>query len=103
MNDPLSLLASCLELHLCSESEDNGSIRASADVGVILDHRLQKEHWCNVQQRVKFNALLGFERRQFGREEVRTETVSDIAQRHGVVNVQRQRLVEAQPRREQRV
>src|SRR6267143_287927 len=52
MNDPLSVLASCLELHLCSKSEDNGAIPASAHVGVILDHRLQKEHLCNVEQSV---------------------------------------------------
>src|SRR6266403_1980161 len=103
MNDPLSVLASCLELHLCSKSEDNGAIPASAHVGVILDHRLQKEHLCNVQQSVELNALLGLERRQSRREEVRTQDVSYIAQRHGVVNVQRQRLVEAQSRREQRV
>src|SRR5258706_1751731 len=70
MSDPLSVLASCLELHLGSESEDNGAIRASADVGVILDHRLHKEHRHNVQQRVELNALLGFERRLPRRQEV---------------------------------
>src|SRR6266403_3524789 len=103
MNDPLSVLASWLELHLCSESEDNGAIRASADVGVILDHRLQKQHWRNVQQSVELNALLGFGRGLPRREEVWAQAISDIAQRHGVVNVKRQRLIEAQPRREQRV
>src|SRR5258706_949734 len=103
MNDPLSVLASCIEVHLCSKSEDNGAIPASAHVGVILDHQLQKEHVCNVQHSVEVNALLGLERRQSRREEVRTQAVSYIAQRHGVVNVQRQRLVEAQSRREQRV
>src|SRR5258708_30195390 len=92
MNDPLSVLAFSLELHLCSESEDNGAIRASAHVGVILDHRLQKEHLCNVQQRVELNALLGLERSQSRREEVRSLDVSYITQHHGVVNVQRQQL-----------
>src|SRR5260370_190534 len=44
MNDPLSVLAFSLELHPCSESEDNGAIPASTHVGVILDHGLQEEH-----------------------------------------------------------
>src|SRR5258708_13974300 len=93
MNDPLSVLASSLELHLCSESEDNSASGASAHVGVILDHRLQKEHRRNVQQTVELNALLGLERRPSGTREVRTQPVYHIAQRHGVVNVQMQRLV----------
>jgi hypothetical protein len=34
-----------LELHLRSESENDGALRASSDVRVVLNHGLQKEHW----------------------------------------------------------
>jgi hypothetical protein len=34
-----------LEFHLCSESEDDSALRSSSHVRVILDYRLNKEHW----------------------------------------------------------
>jgi hypothetical protein len=34
-----------LELHLCSESEDDSTLPAPSHVRVVLDHGLQKEHW----------------------------------------------------------
>src|ERR1700752_5161039 len=39
--DPLSVLAPCLELHLCSESENDSALRATSHVRLVLDHRLQ--------------------------------------------------------------
>jgi len=79
MNDPLSVLASWLELHLCSESEDNGAIRASADVWRNTGSPAAKAAWCNVQQSVELNALLGLKEGCPEREEVWAQAISDIA------------------------
>src|ERR1700681_3743654 len=46
------------ELHLRSKSEDESMARASADVGVVLDHRLQKNHWSDVKQNVELETVL---------------------------------------------
>ena len=87
---------SFLKLHLCSESEDDCTPRAASHVLVILDHRLEKEHRQNVKQRVELNGLLGLKRRHAGLKKLRAQIVSYIAERHGVVKVRRQPLVEAQ-------
>jgi hypothetical protein len=44
--------------------------------------------------------VLGLPRSHAGKEEIGAQAVSHITQRHAVVKTQRQRLVEAQPRRE---
>src|SRR5271154_4015050 len=92
-----------LELDLSSESEDDRALRASSHVFVVLDDRLQEEHWQNIQQSVELNSLLGLPRSHAGRKKLWAQTVSHIAQRHGVVNVQGKRLVEAQSRGQQGV
>ena len=58
------------KLNLRSESEDNSMIRASSDVGVILDHRLQKKHWSRVKQNVELEAVLCPPRKHSGRGEL---------------------------------
>jgi len=50
----------------------------------------------NVQQSVELNCLLGL-RRPTGREELWTKHVPHITERHGVVKVHWQRLIEPQP------
>jgi hypothetical protein len=34
-----------LKFHLRSESDDHSMLRASSYVRVVLNHRLQKQHW----------------------------------------------------------
>src|SRR5271154_6124176 len=92
-----------LEIDLSSESEDDRALRASSHVFVVLDDRLQEEHWQKIQQSVEINSLLGLPRSHAGRKKLWAQTVAHIAQRHGVVNVQGKRLVEAQSRGQQGV
>src|SRR5271163_2046386 len=93
--------SSFLKLHLCSESEDDCTPRAASHIRVILDHRLEKEHRQNVQQSVELNALLRLKRRHAGLKKLRAQIIAYIAERHGVVKVHWQRLVEAKSRGEQ--
>ena len=61
----------------------------AAHIGMALDDRLDQE--CSViQQYVELNAVLSLSGSHTGREE-RTQAVSHIAQRYGVVKTQRQR------------
>src|SRR5271156_151479 len=92
-----------LKLHLCSEADDNCTPRAPSHVRVILDHRLEEEHRQNVKQSVELDPLLGLIRGHARWKKLRTQIVSYITERHGVVKVHWQRLIEAQPYREQSV
>src|SRR5882757_3843585 len=71
----------------------------AAHIGVVLYDRLDQERSV-IQQYIQLDAVLGLPGNHAGSEEVGAQTVSHIAQRYGVVKTQRQRLVEAQSRRE---
>jgi hypothetical protein len=88
-----------LKIYLNSKPANESISSNPAHIGIVLKHRLEHE-WSVAQQYVEFDAVLGLPGSHAGREEVWAQTVSHIAQRHGVVKTQRQRLVEAQPRRE---
>src|SRR5271155_2610934 len=83
-----------LKLHLCSEADDNCTPRASSHVRVILDHRLEEEHRQNVKQSVELDPLFGLIRGHARWKKLRTQIVSYITERHGVVKVHWQRLIE---------
>src|SRR5262249_56741399 len=73
-----------------------------AHMGIVLNHWLTQQR-SKKHEDVKHNAVLGLQGGQAGGEELRAKSFPHIAQRQGVVKAKRQRLVEAQPRRELRV
>src|SRR5262245_15670816 len=93
---------SSLKVDLRPESADESAPSNPAHIGIVLNHWLNQQG-SRKHQDVQLNAVLGLPGRHAGGEELRAKTVSHIAQRQGVVKAQRQRLVEAQPRRELRV
>jgi hypothetical protein len=79
-----SRLAPCLELHLRSESENDGAVRATSHVCKVLNDRLQEEHRQRVQESVEFQAVLGLERSRARRVKLVAQAVVHIAEGQGV-------------------
>jgi hypothetical protein len=85
-----------LELDFRPESENDCVVRASAHICKVLNEWLQKEHRQRVQESVELQAVLGLEPRRARRVELLAQAVVHVADGHGVVKFQRQRLIEAQ-------
>src|SRR5580704_5692033 len=94
---------SFLKLYLRSETKNDRMLGTSARVRVILNDRLKKNHWAYVEKSVEFNTLLWSPRGRARCKELRAQHVPHIAKRHSVVNLERQRLVETKPGRQQSV
>ena len=62
-----------------------------------------QKYWSDVQQSIELGAVLRLPGRRAGWKELRAQAASYVAQGHGVVNVNRQRLVESHCRGERRV
>src|SRR5258707_15711399 len=77
-----------LKGYLYSEPNNESISANSAHIGVVLEHRLDRERPI-AQQDVELKAVLGLPGSHAGREEVCAQAVSHIAQRHGVVKTQR--------------
>src|SRR5215813_13851005 len=73
-------------------------MRTSADIRVVLNDGLEQKHWQRIQKRIEFDGALGLEWWRARGHELLAEMILHIAERHGVVNGKRQRLVKADPR-----
>src|SRR6516164_9100539 len=88
-----------LKFHLRPEACDESASSNTAHIEIVLDDWLDQERSINHQD-VELEAVLNLPGRHPGREELRAEAISHIAQRHGVVEFERQRLVVSQSCRE---
>ena len=70
--------AASLKFYLSSESENYSALRSSADIRVVLNDGLQKEHWSYVQKRIEFNAVLDLKWRHAGLQELLTQAVAYV-------------------------
>jgi len=77
-----------LKLYLRPEACDESASSNTAHIEIVLDDWLDQERSVNHQD-VELEAVLSLPGRHAGREELRAEGISHIAQRHGVVESER--------------
>ena len=85
-------MCGCLKINLRSKPGNDSTPSNAAHIGIILNNRLDQERSV-IQQYVQLDAVLGLPGNHARREEIRTQIVSHIAQRYGVVKTPRGRAL----------
>src|SRR5258708_24309959 len=85
------VMCGCLKIYFRSKPGNDSTPSNAAHIGIILSNRLDQQRFV-IQQYIQLDAALGLPGNHAQWEEIRTQTVSHMAQRYGVVKIQRQRL-----------